>query len=542
MSDYAFDRTLEDWLQEELADSPILATSLGADGAHGEIDDLSEEAFAKRRVANHEWIERLASVDDDGLAVAQRVDRDAVLSTLRGRVVLESWEAWRRDPMTYLDPCFEGILMLVVHRGFPEPELAGYVASRLRAVPAALASGRAALESELASPLIVGRAEQQCEAAVSYFEETLPLEFSDATLRESVAGAGRVAAEACAEFGAHLAEFGKRAKGSYALGEQRYSELLTQRELFDFTANELRERGRRVLAELEDEANEIASRVDGPGTSWIEVFNRERSHHPDDFEGLRDAYQNETEKARSYLVEHGLVSFPDDEQCVVEPTPEVLRPILAVASYFSPPAFSPGRRGHFNVPWPPQGSTREEEERRLAANSFQSIPTVTVHEAYPGHHWHLTWMKANPRRVRQIVHSSYFSEGWALYAEKMMREQGYFADDSTLLGHVNARIWRAGRIIVDVGLHVGDLSVEEAVAFMRDRIGLTEPVARAEVGRYCQWPTQAPSYLTGSLEIERMRERFLADSSADLRKFHDLIAGTGCLPIPLAERALVEGG
>jgi uncharacterized protein (DUF885 family) len=542
MSDYAFDRTLEDWLQEQLIDSPILATTLGADGAHGEIDDLSEDAFAKRRGANHEWIERLESVGEDGLSVAQRVDRDAVISTLRGRVILESWEAWRRDPMTYLDPCFEGILSLVVHRGFPEPELAGYVASRLRAVPTALASGRAALNPELASPLIVGRAEQQCEAAVSYFEETLPLEFSDAELRESVAEAGRVAAEGFAAFGAHLTELGKAATGSYALGEQRYSDLLRKRELFDFDANELRERGGRVLAELEEEANEIATRIDGPGASWIDVFNRERAHHPGDFEGLRVAYQNETEKARAYLVEHGLVSFPDDEECVVEPTPEVLRPILAVASYFSPPAFRPGRRGHFNVPWPPHGSNPEENERRLAANSFQSIPTVTVHEAYPGHHWHLTWMKANPRRVRQIVHSSYFSEGWALYAEKMMREQGYFADDSTLLGHVNARIWRAGRIVVDVGLHVGDMSVEDAVSFMRDRIGLTEPVARAEVGRYCQWPTQAPSYLTGSLEIERMRKRFLAAKGSDLRQFHDLIAGTGALPIPLAERALVEGG
>ncbi len=542
MSDYAFDRVLEDWLQEQLTDAPILATALGADGAHGEIDDLSKEAFARRRSANHEWIERLESVGDDGLSAAQRVDRDAVLSALRGRVVLEPWEAWRRDPMTYVDPCFEGILALVVHRSFPEPELAGYLQSRLRAVPIALQSGRAALEPELASPLIVGRAQRQCEAAVSYFEETLPLEFSDGELRESVAEAGRIAAQACATFGEHLGELALSAKGSYALGEERYSDLLQKRELFNFAAGELRERGRRVLAELEEEANEIAARIDSSATSWIEVFNRDLAHHAADFEGLRIAYQNESEKARAYLVEHGLVSFPDDEVCVVEPTPEVLRPILGVASYFAPPAFRPGRRGHFNVPWPPQGSTPEENERRLAANSFQSVPTVTVHEAYPGHHWHLTWMKANPRRVRQLIHSSYFSEGWALYAEKMMREQGYFADDSSLLGHVNARIWRAARIIVDTGLHIGDMSFDDAVTYMRERVGLTEPVARAEVGRYCQWPTQAPSYLTGCLEIERMRERFLAEAPSDLRKFHDLIAGTGTLPIPLAERALLEGG
>ena len=298
MSDYAFDRVLEDWLQEQLTESPILATALGTDGAHGEIDDLREEAFARRRSANHEWVERLESVGDDGLSAAQRVDRDAVLSTLRGRVILESWEAWRRDPMTYVDPCFDGILMLVVHRSFPESELAGYVQSRLRSVPTALQSGRAALEAELASPLIVGRARQQCEAAVSYFEETLPLEFSDGELRESVAEAGRIAAQASASFGAHLGELAQSARGSYALGEERYSDLLQKRELFDFSTAELRERGRRVLAELEEEANEIAARIDSSATSWIEVFNRDLAHHAADFEGLRIAYQNESEKAR----------------------------------------------------------------------------------------------------------------------------------------------------------------------------------------------------------------------------------------------------
>ena len=87
----------------------------------------------------------------------------------------------------------------------------------------------------------------------------------------------------------------------------------------------------------------------------------------------------------------------------------------------------------------------------------------------------------------------------------MMREQGYFAERRAELGQLNARIFRAARIVVDTGLHIGDLGVDEAVAYMETNAGLPEPVARAEVSRYCAWPTQAPSYLTGSLEIERIR-------------------------------------
>lgn len=83
------------------------------------------------------------------------------------------------------------------------------------------------------------------------------------------------------------------------------------------------------------------------------------------------------------------------------------------------------------------------------------------------------------------------------------------------------------------------MSFDEAVDFMQRKTGMTEPTAKAEVGRYCSWPTQAPSYLTGSLEIERMRERYLG-SKDDLRSFHDSLAYSGMLPIGLAERALFD--
>jgi uncharacterized protein (DUF885 family) len=212
---------------------------------------------------------------------------------------------------------------------------------------------------------------------------------------------------------------------------------------------------------------------------------------------------------------------------------------MAVASYAVPPPFRPGRVGHFFVPYPPDGTPDAEVQLRLATNSFATIPTVAVHEAYPGHHWHLTWMKANPRPLRKVVTTPYFVEGWGLYAERVMREQGFFTDLRAELAHLDARIFRAARIVVDTGLHLGELSFEEAVEFMRTKASLTEPTARAEVGRYCSWPTQASAYLTGCLEIERIREGYFAARRGTLREFHDTIAGSGGLPIALAERAVM---
>jgi len=229
----------------------------------------------------------------------------------------------------------------------------------------------------------------------------------------------------------------------------------------------------------------------------------------------------------------------DGERCLVEPSPPFQRPMLAVASYSSPPAFKPSLTGHFFVPFPPEGTSDDDVQKRLQTNSYTIIPTIAVHEAYPGHHWHLITMQSNPRPVRKVLSTSYFTEGWGLYAELMMMQEGFYDDPKYELGVADARIFRAARIVVDTSLHIGDMTFDEAVNFMMESTGFSEPTARAEVGRYCSWPTQASSYLTGSLEIERMRDRYFAEERGDLRSFHDRLARSGALPIGLAERALM---
>jgi uncharacterized protein (DUF885 family) len=194
------------------------------------------------------------------------------------------------------------------------------------------------------------------------------------------------------------------------------------------------------------------------------------------------------------------------------------------------------------VPFPPDGTPKEEIDKRLEGNCTHGIPTTSVHEAYPGHHWHLVMAKSHPSHVRRAFSTSYFSEGWALYAERAMREQGFFEDPRQELYHVEATIFRAARIVVDTSLHVGEMSFDDGVKFMMEKANLTAPNARAEVGRYCSWPTQASSYLTGMLEILDIRTRFLAKNGRSditaLREFHDAITSSGALPTTLAARSI----
>jgi uncharacterized protein (DUF885 family) len=222
---------------------------------------------------------------------------------------------------------------------------------------------------------------------------------------------------------------------------------------------------------------------------------------------------------------------------------------------FAPPGSEHADRGHFFVPYPPDGSTPEEVAARLATNNKHGLWSIAVHEAYPGHHWHFAWLAANSRAsksrlgkdnqssgggrpLRSIFGSTYFVEGWGLYAEDLLNEQGFFATPEQALCQRDFRAFRAARIIVDTSLHLGEMSVDEAVNFMSSKTSLSRETAQAEVLRYCAWPTQASSYLTGALEIARLRQRWLNEARGSLRDFHDRAAGSGRLPVSLVERAL----
>jgi uncharacterized protein (DUF885 family) len=534
------DTLIDEWLREEAAAHPVRATALGIDGHDDALDDMSESAIHERERRDDHWLSVLGSIgDNDGLTADQHIDRDLLLSTLRGRAVMRDWEGWRREPGGYLGVALSGVFLLFLHRPYDEPELVRCAVERLHAVPDVLGAARANLQSELANRIIVERGLGQCRAGVGYARHLVPAEVGDDRLRAELAEAGEVAAAAFEGFLPFLEDLCERATGTFAIGEQRYSALLQHKELLGYGAAEMRERGRAAWAELDAEMRSLASSVAGT-EDWRSAMGQINAEHPSSPEAMRDAYEEWTEQARAFLASEGLVTLPEGERCLVVPSPPFQRPVLAVASYMSPPAFKPSLTGHFFVPYPPDGTSPEELQQRLEDNSTHGIPTTAVHEAYPGHHWHLAWMQQHPRPLRRVITTSYFTEGWALYAEKMMREQGFFTDQRQELCHLDARIFRAARIVVDTSLHMGDMTVDEAIEFMSTKATLTEPTARAEVGRYCAWPTQASSYLTGSLEIERIRTAYLDSARGDLRQFHDTIAGSGALPIALAERATLS--
>lgn len=530
------------FLREELEDSPVRGTALGLTEYDDRLDDLSEAAITHRIDRDEHWLREFRAVADEGLSADEQIDRDLVISILRGRQIVEDFEMWRRQPDTYLNPGMQGIFLLFLHQLRPVEQLVDAAISRMSQIPDNLADAERNLDPALVPPIFLDRAVNQARAGARYVREILPAQVDDERLRNRLADEGRLTADAYETYAAFLEEMRPVASGEWALGEERYSALLREKELLGFGARELRDRGQAAYDELAGELARCARELRGTD-DWKQVLDELNEDHPRTPEEMRLGYEEWTERARQYLKEHRLTSFPDGEECAVVPSPHFQRPVLAVASYMQPPAFSDRMKGHFFVPFPPDGAAEEEVQQRLASNSYPGIPTTAVHEAYPGHHWHLVMSKANHSKLRQAYRTPYFSEGWALYAERMMREQGFFSDLRHEMFQYEATIFRAARIVVDTSLHMGEMSWDEAVEFMMRHTALTEPTAKAEVTRYCAWPTQASSYLTGCLEIVRIREAFFAkrgSSDTDaLRDFHDAITSSGGLPIALAERAVL---
>jgi uncharacterized protein (DUF885 family) len=543
-----FAQLVDDFLANEWEISPVTASILGLTQFDEQLDDLSAAAFQRRDADAAEWHKRFESAGEQQ-SFDDEIDRQLAMSTLQGRMIAADWQVWKRDPTTYSGTVLNSLFYLFLNRLRPGEDLVDAAVARLEAAPRALEQARANLDPALAAPLIVERGIGSARAGASYVRSMLVEEGETDSQRDRLRAAGQIAGDAFDEYVSFLEGLLPQCTGTWVYGEERYSRQLREREALNFDARSLRDMGQAEYDRLDAEMTQLCTDRLG-SDDWRKVLLEADEDHPPTEDHMRRTYEEWTEKARVFLAETGLVTLPDGESCSVEPSPVFSRPLIAVASYSGPPPFSDRRSGHFFVPIAPEGTSEEEIQERLSSNSNSSIPTVSVHEAYPGHHWHITWSKIHAPKLRLVLGTPYFSEGWALYAERAVRERGFFENPLDELQHLAATIFRAARIVVDTSLHMGEMTYDDAVKFMMDKVAMSEPTARAEVGRYCSWPTQASSYLTGCLEILRIRSQFLsARGLADvepkdapievIREFHDRIAASGRLPVGLAEKVVM---
>jgi len=210
--------------------------------------------------------------------------------------------------------------------------------------------------------------------------------------------------------------------------------------------------------------------------------------------------------------------------------PEVVA-VSGAAPHYTPPRLDGGRPGTFwfNTERPTPGTGWD-------------LEVVAFHEAVPGHHLQLSrqqLLTGLPALQRQRS-LSVFSEGWGLYAEQLAEEAGLYADDRALLGAISASLMRAARLVVDTGLHAFGWSRERALDYLAGHVPMPREVLAPEIDRYVVMPGQAVSYLTGKLEILRIRQeaRERLGQAFSLPAFHAAILDHGSLPMPVLDRSI----
>lgn len=186
----------------------------------------------------------------------------------------------------------------------------------------------------------------------------------------------------------------------------------------------------------------------------------------------------------------------------------------------------------------------------LPSRTLFTLTALTLHEASPGHA--LQMALANEMHglpaFRRLVHLPAYTEGWALYAERLGVEMGMYETTHDHFGYLTFQVWRAARLVVDTGLHQFGWSREKARAYLRDHTAMGEHEITTEVDRYISWPGQALSYYLGQMQF--VHARAMAEQSLgekfDLRAFHDTVLATGSVPLPVlrqcVERFIAEVG
>jgi uncharacterized protein (DUF885 family) len=521
-------------VRERYALDPVAATAAGIHEHDDRMTDLTAQGFADRDAFVDRWLDELETLPQQDLDQYDRTDVALLLADLRGQRALRPFERWQRQPGVYSDAVIRGAYYSLIREHAPLEERLGRLVERLRGAGAALEAARANVDADRTPPVWVVVAGEQASAGATFVKAVLPtLAPEGSGVKRDLLEVGKRAGDALEAFAAWLRDdLMRRARGTFAVGADAVDALLRERDLVDHDRVSLQRFGEDLYRETESRLIEAARALGDQ--DWRASVTRIREDHPSEDE-LVDTYRREMERSREATRVAELATFPASEELVVEAMPDFARPTAPYALYVGPGPFEAQRRGRFWVTLPPATDPANVRRERLEGHPRAGIAVIACHEGYPGHHLQLSRAADHPSPARRAVRSNVFIEGWGLYVEELMTELGYLGSPETRLLRLKDLLWRAGRILVDVGLSTGTMTFEQAVAFMVDGPKLERPNAIAEVRRYTQDPLQPSSYALGRAAILRLREQAKRQGWG-MRMFHDTLLSAGSLPPRLLAR------
>jgi uncharacterized protein (DUF885 family) len=562
-ADASFNKLAEEYLTGYLAWRPQAATALGFHQYDSKLTDFSQPSLAAELARLQSFDRRLAACDTNCLSAAVRFDYRLLRSAVQREIFsFTGLQNYSQNPMTY-----SGALNVNIYikRDFaPLADRVRSITAVLEQAPALTAAAHANLAASLPRPHIetaIDEADGTADFLAKDLVDALK-DVKDPALMAKFNAANRRAIEEMRGLAKWLKEQKlPQAHDHYALGREKYCQLLQSGEMVALSPEELLALGTRELARKQQVFAEAARQIE-PTKSPIEVFEAIQKDHPSEQSLIPDTRQD-LDMIRQFVLDRRLITIPSPVRACVTETPQYLR-ATSFASMDTPGPFeTKATEAYYYVTPPEPGWPAQQKEEWLTAFNYYTTDVVSIHEAYPGHYVQFLCLNASPATKLEKIFGSYaFVEGWAHYCEQMLLDEGFgpyasaqatrttpHASSETpsltaakyRLAQTDEALLRVCRLCVSIQMHCQGMTVDAATKFFQQNCYYQEKAAHQEALRGAYDPEYL-YYTLGKLQFLKLREDYRKQEGANfsLRQFHDELLHHGAPPLRLLREVMLK--
>jgi uncharacterized protein (DUF885 family) len=541
--DDAFQKIAHDYIEQYFRANPEDATELGDHRFDGQLTDYSPEARAKDLAAQKDFRDKLNAIDGSQLTGANNVDFRILKENIDYQIFrAEELKEPEWNPLVYMDSLANSLYLLVA-RDFASPEQRiPNLRQRMEGIPRVIAQAKANLQHP---PRVhTETAIEQTQGAINLVREGLaPLLDRTPQMKKDLAPLQEKTAATLDDYKKWLQnDLLPRSDGNFRLGAEKYRQKLRFALASDLSMEEIMKRAQADLKQTQTAIYETALPLYKkyfPNTDAATLADKHKvtaavldklaEQHPDDATVVGYAKEVVGE-ATNFVRSHNLVTIPDTPLDVIA-MPEFKRGV-AIAYCDSPgPLDKTGKTFFAVAPTPKDWSKKRKESFFREYNNYQ-IRDLTVHEAMPGHYLqiaHANEFRA-PTLVRAIFRSGPFIEGWAVYCEQLMAEQGYGGSE-VKMQQLKMRLRAIGNAILDQSIHAGNMTEKEAMDLMMKETFQQEGEAVAKWKRARLTSAQLSTYFVGASEHLDLRAAAEKKPDFDLKKYNDQVISYGSPPV-----------
>jgi uncharacterized protein (DUF885 family) len=526
----------------------MMATGLGDHRYDDKLDDLSAEARAANVARTKTILADLPKkITYDKLTRASQIDFEIFKHDLERSVWLaENTKPFEEDPRVYSQYVSDSVYLLLTQSTLPKEKNVKNATGRIAALPKIVAAAKANLRNP---PRVhTETAIRQNRGAIAFYESGFFELAGEAGKDPEVKAAAAKAVESLKDYQKFLEDdLLPRAKGDWRLGKEKFARKLELELDAGLTADDVMKEAESEFARVERDMYVIARQL------WAEAYPK-KPLPPDDAEGRRATIQQvlahfnrehgkpedlvkdaraTVDKIKAFIKENDVLRLPDPDRCQVIEMPEFQRG-NAAAYLNQAPALDPNAASVYAVSPPPRDWDARRVESYLEEYNSRMLQILTIHEAYPGHYVQLEYSNRCPSLIRKVLFSGVFAEGWAVYTEQMMLDQGYGKGDLVLrLNQLKFYLRAVANAILDQKMHGGDMSDEEAREFLTKRVYQSEGEALGKIIRSKQSSCQLSTYFVGRTAFYRLRQQLERDlgDKFDLGRYHEAVLDHGTLPV-----------